>query len=167
MAEAGNLSDTSQAKNLMNLVMQFRKVCNHPDLFERADVISPFMFGTFSHSGPLSRQGDQLYCPDSAKNAIQVDLPKALWTEGGKLDVPGEMNLAGSDTKVLGSLMNIWRADWINDSLKKDDGEFGFLKVLDVTAGEAERRAKTHPLVSLLDDAQGEQVRLKEGSNQR
>jgi DNA helicase INO80 len=63
--------------------------------------------------------------------------------------------------------MNIWRADWINDSLKKDDGEFGFLKVLDVTAGEAERRAKTHPLVSLLDDAQGEQVRLKEGSIQR
>ena len=22
-------------ENLMNLVMQFRKVCNHPDLFER------------------------------------------------------------------------------------------------------------------------------------
>lgn len=28
--------------NLMNLVMQFRKVCNHPELFERRDVKSPF-----------------------------------------------------------------------------------------------------------------------------
>ncbi|XP_072305663.1 chromatin-remodeling ATPase INO80 [Eucyclogobius newberryi] len=28
--------------SLMNLVMQFRKVCNHPDLFERQDTRSPF-----------------------------------------------------------------------------------------------------------------------------
>lgn len=27
---------------LMNLVMQFRKVCNHPELFERADIRSPY-----------------------------------------------------------------------------------------------------------------------------
>lgn len=25
----------SKMENLMNLVMQFRKVCNHPELFER------------------------------------------------------------------------------------------------------------------------------------
>ncbi|XP_051952477.1 chromatin-remodeling ATPase INO80 isoform X2 [Xyrauchen texanus] len=28
--------------SLMNLVMQFRKVCNHPDLFERREIHSPF-----------------------------------------------------------------------------------------------------------------------------
>lgn len=28
---------------LMNLVMQFRKVCNHPELFERSEVESPFV----------------------------------------------------------------------------------------------------------------------------
>ncbi|KAK7150298.1 hypothetical protein R3I93_011523 [Phoxinus phoxinus] len=28
--------------SLMNLVMQFRKVCNHPDLFERQEIRSPF-----------------------------------------------------------------------------------------------------------------------------
>jgi chromatin-remodeling ATPase INO80 len=30
--------------NLMNLVMQFRKVCNHPELFERRPNKSPLLF---------------------------------------------------------------------------------------------------------------------------
>ncbi|XP_029352605.1 chromatin-remodeling ATPase INO80 isoform X4 [Echeneis naucrates] len=32
----------STTSSLMNLVMQFRKVCNHPDLFERQETRSPF-----------------------------------------------------------------------------------------------------------------------------
>ncbi|EJS43823.1 ino80p [Saccharomyces arboricola H-6] len=40
-------SNTGSDQNLINAVMQFRKVCNHPDLFERADVDSPFSFTTF------------------------------------------------------------------------------------------------------------------------
>uniref|UniRef100_A0A8C2KEI1 Chromatin-remodeling ATPase INO80 n=1 Tax=Cyprinus carpio TaxID=7962 RepID=A0A8C2KEI1_CYPCA len=32
----------STTSSLMNLVMQFRKVCNHPDLFERQEIRSPF-----------------------------------------------------------------------------------------------------------------------------
>lgn len=38
----GSNPDKSFTSNLMNLVMQFRKVCNHPDLFERRDARSPF-----------------------------------------------------------------------------------------------------------------------------
>lgn len=38
----GQNPDKSFTSNLMNLVMQFRKVCNHPDLFERRDAKSPF-----------------------------------------------------------------------------------------------------------------------------
>ncbi|XP_029637350.1 chromatin-remodeling ATPase INO80-like [Octopus sinensis] len=34
----------STTSSLMNLVMQFRKVCNHPELFERREVRSPFVF---------------------------------------------------------------------------------------------------------------------------
>ncbi|XP_042894335.1 chromatin-remodeling ATPase INO80-like isoform X1 [Penaeus japonicus] len=33
---------TSVTSSLMNLVMQFRKVCNHPELLERREVRSPF-----------------------------------------------------------------------------------------------------------------------------
>ncbi|XP_052754026.1 chromatin-remodeling ATPase INO80 [Galleria mellonella] len=40
--ESGHNVDKNFTSNLMNLVMQFRKVCNHPELFERRDVKSPF-----------------------------------------------------------------------------------------------------------------------------
>lgn len=38
---AGDNVDKTVTSNLMNLVMQFRKVCNHPELFERRDSKSP------------------------------------------------------------------------------------------------------------------------------
>lgn len=37
----GHSFDKNFTSNLMNLVMQFRKVCNHPELFERRDAKSP------------------------------------------------------------------------------------------------------------------------------
>lgn len=39
----GHGVDKNFTSNLMNLVMQFRKVCNHPELFERRDAKSPFV----------------------------------------------------------------------------------------------------------------------------
>jgi DNA helicase INO80 len=33
----------------MNLVMQLRKVCNHPELFERRPSKSPYLFQTFKN----------------------------------------------------------------------------------------------------------------------
>ncbi|KAM8704251.1 hypothetical protein ACLKA7_008795 [Drosophila subpalustris] len=41
-ASDGAILDRNFTSNLMNLVMQFRKVCNHPELFERRDARSPF-----------------------------------------------------------------------------------------------------------------------------
>ncbi|KAK2584287.1 hypothetical protein KPH14_006689 [Odynerus spinipes] len=45
-------NDKNFTSNLMNLVMQFRKVCNHPELFERRDAKSPFFMTTQSHEMP-------------------------------------------------------------------------------------------------------------------
>lgn len=44
--------DKNFTSNLMNLVMQFRKVCNHPELFERRDVKSPFGIKTEAYAIP-------------------------------------------------------------------------------------------------------------------
>ena len=38
-----NLSRGTTATSLLNIVMQFRKVCNHPELFDRRDVSSPLV----------------------------------------------------------------------------------------------------------------------------
>lgn len=166
IAQANALTD-SGTKNLMNLVMQFRKVCNHPDLFERADVVSPFMFGTFSQSGNLNRQGDQLYCPESATNAISITLPRLIW-ERGIVSRPGEKVQAGSDTHVLGNLMSIWKETWVNDELKRggDDG-FGFARFLDCSPAQVVHKARSHPLVSLLDDAEGARHCIEDGPYKR
>ncbi|KIR72274.1 DNA helicase INO80 [Cryptococcus deuterogattii CA1014] len=166
LATADNNTDNGNPKNmrsLVNLVMQFRKVCNHPDLFERADVVSPFVFGEFSQSGNLAREGDGMYLPDSARNAIEVQIPRILWTDGGKLDVPGENSLAGSDTKVLQSLLNIWTPEWINERTKRADAEFGWVKLLGSSPGETSRRAKSPLLVQLLEGAEEERRWSEEG----
>ncbi|XP_065225307.1 chromatin-remodeling ATPase INO80 isoform X2 [Planococcus citri] len=39
---SGSYQSQTITSNLMNLVMQFRKVCNHPELFERREARSPF-----------------------------------------------------------------------------------------------------------------------------
>lgn len=37
------LNDTSDFFSIMNVLMQLRKVCNHPDLFEARTIESPFI----------------------------------------------------------------------------------------------------------------------------
>ncbi|KAL7425097.1 putative DNA helicase ino80 [Cryptotrichosporon argae] len=146
IAQANNTADSAGVKSLMNLVMQFRKVCNHPDLFERADVVSPFVFGSFAQSGNLARQPDVLYCPDSARNAIGVRLPRLLVNE--HVDVPAEDKPGRQHT--LQNLLNIWDAGWIHEQSKEGASEWGFLKLMGWDAGEASKRARRHPLVEVL-----------------
>lgn len=50
---ADSTIDKNFTSNLMNLVMQFRKVCNHPDLFERRDAKSPFVMKSIDY--PMAR----------------------------------------------------------------------------------------------------------------
>ncbi|XP_065165682.1 chromatin-remodeling ATPase INO80 [Atheta coriaria] len=45
--------DKNFTSNLMNLVMQFRKVCNHPELFERRDAKSPIYLQPQSYTIPF------------------------------------------------------------------------------------------------------------------
>ncbi|VEN49090.1 unnamed protein product [Callosobruchus maculatus] len=45
--------DKNFTSNLMNLVMQFRKVCNHPELFERRDAKSPIRLPTVQYNIPF------------------------------------------------------------------------------------------------------------------
>lgn len=46
------INDKNFTSNLMNLVMQFRKVCNHPELFERRDAKSPLFIKTENYHMP-------------------------------------------------------------------------------------------------------------------
>ena len=74
-------NSTSSDSSLANLVMQFRKVCNHPDLFERADVNSPFSFGKFAETGSFLRETNELDVNYSTENIVQYDLPRLIYDE--------------------------------------------------------------------------------------
>ncbi|KAJ3517373.1 hypothetical protein NLJ89_g556 [Agrocybe chaxingu] len=138
LEKAANINDADSARSLMNLVMQFRKVCNHPELFERADVVAPFSFCNYGKPGPLMREGDFVILPYSTRNPIEYSIPARLYQDGGLLDVPSEDSLAPSRSSCLTKLLNIWSTDWIHRSRYHDDSpSFSFLRFIDMPTSEA------------------------------
>ena len=119
LAKAANLSDADSARSLMNLVMQFRKVCNHPELFERADVVAPFSFSCFGRTLPNSREVEPVDLPNSSWNPIEFKIPELFWENGGLLSIPRGSDELRNDSNCLTKLMNIWSTDWIHHSLQE------------------------------------------------
>lgn len=72
-----NDGSSKDDETLMNLVMHFRKVCNHPQLFEIADTKSPFVFGNTNFS---SRWVDFL-SSSVTEPIIRLHLPKLVYDE--------------------------------------------------------------------------------------
>ena len=69
-------------ENLMNLVMQFRKVCNHPDLFERQLGRNPLVWKDLA----VGVQQNHYYSQNpevrtSANNPIRLIIPKLIFDE--------------------------------------------------------------------------------------
>lgn len=88
-------NDKNFTSNLMNLVMQFRKVCNHPELFERRDARSPF----FMHT--------EFY-----------EMPALLYTEGlVHLSLPSKDHL-------LYNKLFIFATEYIHRALQDGNGRF-------------------------------------------
>ncbi|KAF9474476.1 hypothetical protein BDN70DRAFT_884789 [Pholiota conissans] len=138
LEKAANIGDADSARSLMNLVMQFRKVCNHPELFERADVMAPFSFCLYGKSGPIMREGDFLILPYSTHNPIEYSIPLLLYQDGCIIDVPSETSSPTAQNSCVKKLFNIWSTDWIHQSLYREDStSFSFLRFIDVPVSEA------------------------------
>ncbi|KAF9580671.1 putative DNA helicase ino80, partial [Lunasporangiospora selenospora] len=141
LEKASSLNDTDSVDSLMNLVMQFRKVCNHPELFERADVASPLALCAFSQTPSIAREGDDLYVAYTTRSNISYSIPKRFYRDGGLLNIPCESSNAGSDTKYLDNLLNIWNPGNIVESMYEQDGHgaFSFLRFVDYSPSEANK----------------------------
>ncbi|KAH7931126.1 hypothetical protein BV22DRAFT_1137807 [Leucogyrophana mollusca] len=139
LEKAANIGDADSARSLMNLVMQFRKVCNHPELFERADVVAPFSFARFGQSGPLNREGDFISLPYSTRNPIEYPIPELLFQDGGLVNVPCENPGIRAEPDCARSLFNIWTTERIYRSLYDEieaSPAFAFLRLLNRSPGE-------------------------------
>lgn len=101
--------DSKKMENLMNLIMQFRKVCNHPELFERRLGKTPLIFKV----NPL------LCCPSSNliasipevnnhnKSPLRFEIPKMIYDE--VYNLWEENALGGGVLKTGGKLMRASR----------------------------------------------------------
>ncbi|WEW56561.1 Putative DNA helicase ino80 [Emydomyces testavorans] len=137
LIEKAAIGDDSDSTTLMNLVMQFRKVCNHPDLFERAETTSPFSVCYFAETASFVREGSFVDVGYSTRNLVEYDLPRLLCSPNGRLDVAGPgNNKAGFHGKYLSHMMNIWNPENIKESLSHDDA-FSWLRFADTSVGEA------------------------------
>ncbi|KAK0727502.1 INO80-like protein [Lasiosphaeria miniovina] len=142
LIEKATLGD-DDSSSLMNLVMQFRKVCNHPDLFERADTASRFSFSYFAETASFIREGTNVSVSYSSRNLIEYDLPKLVWRDGGRIQKAGPDNSkAGFRNKYLGQMMNIWTPDNIRDSLE-GSGNFSWLRFADTSLQEVRQAAQS------------------------
>lgn len=63
--------------------MQLRKVCNHPELFERRPSKSPYLFQTFKnytgHQPIRNKLGEEKCISFVAENPIALSLPKLVY----------------------------------------------------------------------------------------
>ncbi|KAF2669414.1 hypothetical protein BT63DRAFT_413848 [Microthyrium microscopicum] len=136
LIEKAQLGDDQDTATLMNLVMQFRKVCNHPDLFERADTASPFSFSYWAETASFVREGNNVNVAYSVRNKIEYTVPRLVYRDGGRLDIPGPDNeKAGWRNKTLHHMMNIFSPEYIHKSAK-EDGIFSWLRFCDASASE-------------------------------
>ncbi|CAI7579604.1 unnamed protein product [Penicillium pancosmium] len=143
--EKAAVGDDSDSTTLMNLVMQFRKVCNHPDLFERAETKSPFSLAAFGECASFVREGYFVDMRYSTRNRIEYELPRLLCGPEARVDMPGPGNeRAGFRGKYLSHMMNIWTPENIQRS-SRENGTFSFLRFVDTSAGEASDLARQGP----------------------
>ena len=139
LIEKATMGDDQDSGTLMNLVMQFRKVCNHPDLFERADTTSPFFSGYYAETASFVREGANVSVGYSTRNNIEFNVPRLIWNDGGRLSRPSKANeKAGVTNKYLNHLMNIWTPENIRESSSGNDA-FSFLRFADTSPEEAYR----------------------------
>ncbi|KAK6127392.1 hypothetical protein DH2020_038874 [Rehmannia glutinosa] len=160
----GNRGHLNEKKilNLMNIVIQLRKVCNHPELFERNEGSSFFHFGEIPNSllpSPFGELDDIFY--SGSRNPITYEIPKLVHQEvvdGSKIQYSesGERLSRGSLEKLFNifSPENIYystrQQDYILDGHSGQSGTFGFSRFIDLSPGEVSFVATSSSMERLL-----------------
>lgn len=137
-----NNSNDENNQSLMNLVMQFRKVCNHPDLFERADVHSSFAFGRFAETGSFLRETD-LEVGYTLQNSISYDLPKSIYHD---LLVPSMNNDVGPKEKIY-KMFDIYSPENVRNGHNES---FGWLNFTNTSPAELQKSLKANVIERAL-----------------
>ncbi|EYU20766.1 hypothetical protein ABFS82_11G010600 [Erythranthe guttata] len=136
----GNRGHLNEKKilNLMNIVIQLRKVCNHPELFERNEGSSYFHFGEIQNSLLPAPFGEleEVFCSGS-RNPIVYEIPKLVYQE--VVDGPNiQISEAGQrlSRESFEKHFNIFSPENIFHSTLQQSGTFGFARFVDLSPAE-------------------------------
>lgn len=153
-----------EVESLMNVVMQFRKVCNHPDLFERADTKSAFCFADYPRTESLIREVNEsiLNVNYNTKNLIQYNIPRTILNE---LLMPSyESNNLTDKERLIRKMINIYRAD---NYYEDRDSEMSILKFVRESPNEIERITSKNLVLNAIErrdylpTSEGERIQLR------
>ncbi|XP_076955078.1 chromatin-remodeling ATPase INO80-like [Bidens hawaiensis] len=134
--------------NLMNIVIQLRKVCNHPELFERNEGSSYFYFGDIPNPllPPPFGELEDVYC-SGIKNPITYKIPKVIHQEGKH----------STRKEFFEKHFNIFSPLRIYQSIFKQvkygpyyNGAFGFTRLIDLSPAETSFIANASMMERLL-----------------
>ncbi|KAG0597031.1 hypothetical protein M758_UG305700 [Ceratodon purpureus] len=145
----GQIND-KKVLNLMNIVIQLRKVCNHPELFERNEGQSSVHFATVAYSlppPPFGELEDVHYA--GAFNPVSYRIPKLLFRDGMRcLHTESSGSAQGFYEKWVKSGLSVFSPENVHssslglrnrsraDERSSCSGGFGFIRMLDLSAAE-------------------------------
>ncbi|KAJ1430026.1 SNF2-related, N-terminal domain [Sesbania bispinosa] len=129
--------------NLMNIVIQLRKVCNHPELFERSEGSTYLYFGEIPNSlppPPFGELEDVYY--SGGLNPISYEIPKLVYQEMMRSsETLGSAVGHGVCRESFQKHFNIFRPENVYRSVFSEDiyvksGNFGFTHLMDLSPQE-------------------------------
>ncbi|KAL5719827.1 DNA helicase [Ranunculus cassubicifolius] len=138
----GHLND-KKILNLMNIVIQLRKVCNHPELFERNEGSTYMYFGDIPNTllPPSFGDMEDIYYAGS-QNPISYKVPKLVYEEICQSDETQRTQI-GCHEKLFNifSPANIHQSSIAqdrkaNEGVATNGGSFGFTRLIDLSAEE-------------------------------
>ncbi|CAL5207665.1 unnamed protein product [Lathyrus oleraceus] len=129
--------------NLMNIVIQLRKVCNHPELFERSEGSTYFYFGEIPYSlppPPFGELEDVYYA--GGLNPITFRIPKLVYQEIMQSSETLSSAVGrGVCRETFQRHFNIFKPENIHRSIfsektNAESGNFGFTHLMDLSPQE-------------------------------
>ena len=139
VAQIAAVGDDQDSATLMTLVMEFRKICNHPDLLKRAETTSPLSNVHWGECESFVKEGNFVNLRYSTRNLITYDLPRLLCNLEPRIDLSGSSDTkAGPRRYYLRELLDIWTPERI---MQHQGGKaaFSWLPFADMTAGDVYR----------------------------
>lgn len=110
--------DSNDSESLLNVVMQFRKVCNHPEIFERSFSKSPFVFSDIANlpTSKIQKARDSAfsghYISASPNNPILFHEPVLVEAE----NIRDPIDLIRRKRNLIENELNIWHQSDIYES---------------------------------------------------